>query len=133
MHREKGLFLSVYVDDKKWQSETHVGQIDEMSWSWRTNFSIGTIIFAVYAARLLAKFEKVMQVSEELLESLISAGTIKQLPGWERFRVNTVAWSYDMEGHAKKCVDRHCELANKTVDQIKPGLHSMCKQSSIQR
>ena len=27
-------------------------------------------------------------------------------------------WSYDMEGHAKKCVERHCELANKTTQQL---------------
>ena len=23
------------------------------------------------------------------------------------------SWSYDMEGHAKKCVEKYCELANK--------------------
>ena len=23
------------------------------------------------------------------------------------------SWSYDLEGHAKKCVERHCELAGK--------------------
>ena len=28
------------------------------------------------------------------------------------------SWSYDMEGHAKKCVERHCELANKTTQQF---------------
>ena len=26
--------------------------------------------------------------------------------------------SYDMEGHAKKCVERCCELANKTTPQL---------------
>ena len=26
-------------------------------------------------------------------------------------------WSHDMEGHAKKCVERYCELANKTTEQ----------------
>ena len=26
--------------------------------------------------------------------------------------------SYDMEGHAKKCVERYCELANKTTQQL---------------
>ena len=26
--------------------------------------------------------------------------------------------SYDMEGHAKKCVERYCELANKTTQQF---------------
>ena len=25
------------------------------------------------------------------------------------------SWSYDTEGHAKKCVERYCELANKTT------------------
>ena len=28
------------------------------------------------------------------------------------------SWSYDMAGHAKKCVDRYCELANKTTQQL---------------
>ena len=27
-------------------------------------------------------------------------------------------WSYDMERHAKKCVERYCELANKTTQQL---------------
>ena len=27
------------------------------------------------------------------------------------------SWSYEMEGHAKKCVERYCELANKTTQQ----------------
>ena len=28
------------------------------------------------------------------------------------------SWSYDMEGHAKKCVERYCEFANKTTQQL---------------
>ena len=29
------------------------------------------------------------------------------------------SWSYDMHGgHAKKCVERYCELANKTTQQL---------------
>ena len=31
----------------------------------------------------------------------------------------TVAWSYDMEGHAKKCVEWCCELANKKTEQLR--------------
>ena len=27
-------------------------------------------------------------------------------------------WSYDMEGHAKKCVERYCELVNKKAEQL---------------
>ena len=28
------------------------------------------------------------------------------------------SWSYDMESHAKKCVERYCELANKATQQV---------------
>ena len=28
------------------------------------------------------------------------------------------SWSYVMEGHAKTCVERYCELANKTTQQL---------------
>ena len=28
------------------------------------------------------------------------------------------SWSYDVEGHAQKCVERYCELANKTTQQL---------------
>ena len=29
-----------------------------------------------------------------------------------------VAWSYDMEGIAKKCVERQCKLTNKRTEQL---------------
>ena len=29
------------------------------------------------------------------------------------------AWKYMMTGHAEQCVERYCELANKTIDQLK--------------
>ena len=41
-----------------------------------------------------------------------------KLPGWEKSHAKTVAWSYEMEGHAKKCVARHCELANEKTEQL---------------
>ena len=28
------------------------------------------------------------------------------------------SWSCDMAGHAKKCVERYCELANRTTQQL---------------
>ena len=36
----------------------------------------------------------------------------------EKLGANISSWSYDMEGHAKKCVERNCELANKTTQQL---------------
>ena len=42
----------------------------------------------------------------------------KKLPGWEKPHAKTVAWSCDMEGHAKKCVERYCELANIKTEKL---------------
>ena len=39
----------------------------------------------------------------------------EKLPFPQNLRISS--WSYDMEGHAKKCVERYCELANKTTQQ----------------
>ena len=43
---------------------------------------------------------------------------LKKLPGWEMLHAKTVAWSYDVEGHAQKCVERYCQLAKKKVEQL---------------
>ena len=43
-------------------------------------------------------------------------GGTEKLPYSENFRISS--WSYDMEGHAKKCVERYCELANMTTQQL---------------
>ena len=51
-----------------------------------------------------------------MFESRISEGGTEQLPYSENFRISS--WSYDMEGHAKKCVERYCELSNKTTQQF---------------
>ena len=63
------------------------------------------------------------QISKEIVdnyrnmfESRISAGKAEQLPFPQNLRISS--WSYDMAGHAKKCVERYCELANKTTQQL---------------
>ena len=38
--------------------------------------------------------------------------------------MNTIAWSYDREGHATKCAERCCVLANKKAEQL-------CKVSTL--
>ena len=51
-----------------------------------------------------------------MFESRISAGATEKLPCSENLSISS--WFYDMEGHAKKCVERYCELANKTTQQF---------------
>ena len=56
--------------------------------------------------------------SRNMFESKISPGAIDKLHHSEKLRANISSWSYDVEGHAKKCVERYCELANKTTQQL---------------
>ena len=51
-----------------------------------------------------------------MFESRISAEATEKLPCLKNMRISS--WSYDMEGHAKKCVERYCELANRTTQQL---------------
>ena len=51
-----------------------------------------------------------------MFESSISASAMEKLPCSENLSISS--WSYDMEGHAKKCVERYCELANRTTQQL---------------
>ena len=51
-----------------------------------------------------------------MFESQISAERAEKLPFPQNLRISTL--SYDMAGHAKKCVERYCELANKTMQQL---------------
>ena len=59
--------------------------------------------------------------SQRYVPIKISAGAAEKLPETEatvKPDAETISsWSYDMEGHAKKCVERCCELANKTSQQ----------------
>ena len=57
----------------------------------------------------------------DMLESRISAGAKEKLPtrASRKLDAETIAsWSYDMEGHAKKCVEIFCEFAMKTTEQL---------------
>ena len=64
----------------------------------------------------------------DMFESRISLGAKEKLPTRAAGKPDaeiTSSWSCDMEGHAKKCVDRNCELANKTINNyIKSQRHA---------
>ena len=60
-----------------------------------------------------------------MFEFRISAEAEEYLPVSEKSDANISSWSYDMEGHAKKCVERYCELAVKTTQQL-PKVATPC-------
>ena len=57
-----------------------------------------------------------------MFESRISAGATEKLrepKASGKHDADTISsGSYDMEGHAKKCIERYCELTNKKTQQL---------------
>ena len=66
----------------------------------------------------------IMDTYRTMWESRISTGGTEQLQCLEIFRISS--WSHVMEGHAKKCLERYCELANKTTQQLYEVSSPLC-------
>ena len=120
VHRQKGLFLSVYVDDIKL-----AGKEQNINPMWKVlnkEVDLGEPT-SFFDQAHLGCTQRQCEISKDIVdnyramfESRISAVKIEKLPCSENF--HTSSWSCDMEGHAKKCVERYCELANKTTQQL---------------
>ena len=63
-----------------------------------------------------------------MFESRISAGGVEKLPYPQNLRISS--WSYDMAGHAKKCVERYCELERRLSNSTKYLLHASMTTTS---
>ena len=120
VHREKGLFLSVYVDDIKLAGKKQ--NLDPM---WKVLIkevdlgeptSFLDHVFLGCTQRQCEISKDIVDNYRTMFESRISAGGLEKLPFPQNLRISS--WSYDMAGHAKKCVERYCELANKTTEQL---------------
>ena len=120
VHGEKGLFLSVYVDDIKL-----AGKKQNMNPMWRVfnkELDLGEPT-SFLDHENLGCTQRQCEISKDIVdnyramfESRISAVRTEKLPFSENMSISS--WSYDMEGHAKKCVERYCELANRTTEQL---------------
>ena len=81
------------------KSRTDLEDSHERRWFGRTNIIPGPCLF-------FGLHSKRMREPEKKPHGKFDAETIS-------------SWSYDMEGHAKKCVERFCELANKATQLYK--------------
>ena len=120
VHREKGLFLSVFVDDIKLAGKKQ--HIDPMWKVLNNEVDMGEPTSFLDHVHLGCT-QRQCEISKDIVdnyramfESRISAVWTETLPYSEIFCISS--WSYDMEGHAKKCVERYCELSNKTTQQL---------------
>ena len=57
-----------------------------------------------------------LTITEPCLNQEFPQEELKKLPCSENLSFSS--WSYDMEGHARKCVERYCELASRTTQQL---------------
>ena len=129
VHRQKGFFLSVYVDDiklagKKQNLDPMWKLLDkEVDLGEPTSFLDHVFLGCTQRQGEISK--DIVDNYRAMFESRISAGRAEKLPFPQNLCISS--WSYDMEGHAKKCVERYCELANKSTQ-----LYCMCSKTMKQ-
>ena len=120
--REKGLFLSVYVDhinlagkklniNPMWKILMKDVDLGVLTWFFDP-------IHLVCTQRECQTSKEIVDNYRSMFESRISAVVKETLLCSVKFDTDISSWSYDMEGHAKKCVERYCGLTNKTTQQI---------------
>ena len=116
VHREKGLFLSVYVVTGKRQNLEPMWKVlyKEVDLGEPTSF-LDHVYFGC-TQRQCEISKDIVDNYRTMFESRISSERVEKLPFPQNLRISS--WSYDMAGHAKKCVERYCELANKTTQQL---------------
>ena len=120
VHLEKGLFLSVCVDDLNLDGKKH--NIDPMCNLLKKEVDLGeptSFLDHAYLGCTQRQCEirkNTVDNHRTMFESRISTVRVEKLPFPQNLRISS--WSYDMAGHAKKCVERYCELANKTTLQL---------------
>ena len=112
--QRKRLFLSVYVDDIKLDGKKH--NIDPMWKVLNKEVDLGeptSFLDHVY----LGCTQRQCEISKDIVDKLQNHVLNREkLPFPQNLRISS--WSYDMAGRAKKCVERYCELANKTTQQL---------------
>ena len=120
MHSEKGFFLSVYVDDIKLAGKNKIlircGKVLYKEVDLENQHLSWIMFFLGCTQRQCEMSKDILDNYRTMFESRISAGRVEKLPFLQNLRISS--WSYDMVGHAKKCVERYCELANKTTQQL---------------
>ena len=107
VHFEKGLFLSAYVDDIKL-----AGKKQNINPTWNVlnkELELGEPtsfldhVYLVCAKRQCEICKVIVDNYRTMFESRISAGATEKIPFPQNLRISS--WSYDREGHAKKCVE----------------------------
>ena len=120
VHQTQGLFLSVHVDDIKMarrKQSTPCGTLMQLV-NRDEPTSFVDHVYLGCTQRECKPNEMIIDQHRVMFESRISAGTTEKLPGWEKPHAKTVASSCDMEGDAKKCVERPLSSGRQKRQQL---------------
>ena len=129
VHRGKGLILSMHVDDINIKLAGKEQNLDLMWKLLNKEVDLGeptSFLDHVYlgcSQRQCETSKNTVDNYRTMFESRISAGGAEKLPFPQKLRISSL--SYDMAGHAKKCVERYCELANKDDSTTLQRIYSM--------
>ena len=109
VNREKGLSLSVYLDDINLAGKKQ--NIDPMLIVFVKDVDLGEPtschdhVYLGYTQRDSQTSKGIVDNNRNMFESKISAGAQELLRYSEKLCANISSWSYDMEGHAGKCTN----------------------------
>ena len=121
VHREEGLFLSVYVDDIKLAGKKQ--NLDpmceilnkEVDLGEPTSFLDHVYLGCTHSTSMWSKPKYCWQVQNHVwVTNFWGENSKVAMLGKSKY----LFMSYDIEGHAKKCVERYCELSNKFTQQL---------------
>ena len=120
VHRQKGLFLSVCGNDimlagKKQHIDPMWNVLNKQVHLGESASSLDHVYLG-YTQRQCETNKDIVDNDRLMFESRICAGAAEKASSSGKLSIST--WSYDMKGHAKKCVERYCELANRTTQQL---------------
>ena len=122
VHRKQGCFLSVSVDDIKMAGKKHnmtpmskklMKNVDR----WLTNMISWSCTLGMHSAWMQTEWRYCGTVKRNVWITCFCWRNWK-FTGVGKPHANTVAWSYDMEGHARTRVERYCKLAIKKTEQL---------------
>ena len=122
---KKGYYYPFVWTISNWQvrqkTQNRFGKFSWKTLTWENQTSFLDHLYLGCTQRECKVRTEIVANYRDMFESRISAGA-KGKPTHKSFRepdAETISSrSYDMEGHAKKCVERCCELSNKTTHKL---------------
>ena len=117
VQREQILFLSVYMDDIKMAGQKQnlalmLKKIDERRWHWGTNIISWSRLLWMHPTGKQTQWENYWTIQQDVRIPYLCWSNRKITRMWQ-----TSCTNFSVVLHARKCVERYCELTDKKTEQ----------------